>query len=67
MTLPITINQQPFEVPEGATLMQALETFGAKPPFAVAVNLQFIHRHLYEQTPLQPGDRIEVVQPVAGG
>jgi sulfur carrier protein len=63
----ITINQKPFELPEAATLAQALEAFGATPPFAVAVNLNFVHRHQYGETRLQPGDRVEVVQPVAGG
>lgn len=63
----ITINQKIVELPEAATLAQALEAFGATPPFAVAVNLNFVHRHQYGETRLQPGDRVEVVQPVAGG
>lgn len=63
----IIINQKSFEVPEGATLEQALESFGAKPPFAVAVNLGFVHRQDYASTRLQPDDAIEIVQPVAGG
>jgi sulfur carrier protein len=63
----ITINQKTFDLPEGATLMQALDAFGARPPFAVALNLNFVHRHQYGETRLQPGDRVEVVQPVAGG
>ncbi len=67
MSIPITINQKAYDLPDDATLAQALEAFGAKPPFAVAVNLQFVHRHLYGQTRLRAGDEIEVVQPVAGG
>lgn len=67
MSIRITINQQTFDLPEGTTLAQALETFGATPPFAVAVNLQFVHRHLYGATRLNAGDAVEVVQPVAGG
>jgi sulfur carrier protein len=63
----ITINQKTFDLPEGATLIQALDAFGARPPFAVALNLNFVHRHQYGETRLQPGDRVEVVQPVAGG
>ncbi|MGZ8217738.1 sulfur carrier protein ThiS [Methylomagnum sp.] len=63
----ITINQKTFDLPEGATLTQALEAFGATPPFAVAINLNFVHRHQYGETRLQPGDRMEIVQPVAGG
>jgi sulfur carrier protein len=63
----ITVNQAAYELPEGASLAEALEAFGAQPPFAVAVNLQFVHRHQYAETPLHEGDAVEVVQPVAGG
>jgi sulfur carrier protein len=63
----ISINQEPYELPEHATVAQALAAFGAKPPFAVAVNLNFVHRHEYGETTLKPGDRMEIVQPVAGG
>lgn len=63
----ILINQKPFELPDGATVAEALEAFGARPPFAVAVNLNFIHRHQYGEIRLRPGDRMEIVQPVAGG
>ena len=63
----ILINETPFELPDGATLAEALHAYGAKPPFAAAVNCSFVHRHQYHETALRPGDRIEVVQPVAGG
>ncbi len=63
----ISINQTPLELPEGATLAEALAVFGAKPPFAVAVNLSFVHRQHYAETRLQADDQVEVVQPVAGG
>lgn len=63
----VIINQKPFELPDGVTLAQALDCFGARPPFAVAVNLGFVHRQEYAHTSLKDGDRIEVVQPVAGG
>mgnify|MGYP006269488401 CR=1 FL=1 len=63
----ITINQKPFEVPDGATVEYALTEFGAKPPFAVAVNLGFVHRQNYAEFKLQANDSLEIVQPVAGG
>ena len=63
----ILINQKPYELSDGATVAEALDAFGATPPFAVAVNLNFVHRHQYGETALQPGDRMEVVNPVAGG
>jgi len=63
----ITINQAPFELPEGATVGEALARFGATPPFAVALNLEFVHRQRYGETVLQAKDVLEIVQPVAGG
>jgi sulfur carrier protein len=63
----VIINQKPFVLPDGATLSQALETFGAKPPFAVALNLSFVHRQDYANTRLKADDQVEIVQPVAGG
>ena len=67
MAMQITINQQPFNLPVNATLADALAAFGAKPPYAVAVNLSFVHRQDHATTRLNNGDTIEIVQPVAGG
>lgn len=63
----ILINQQAFQVAENASLQEVLDQFGAEPPFAVALNLCFVHRQSYGDTRLSAGDEIEVVQPVAGG
>ena len=63
----ITINQTCLECPEGTLLLDVLERYGAKPPFAVARNGAFVHRHQYAETRLEEEDVIEVVQPVAGG
>ncbi len=40
----IHINQRPFDLPDAATVTDALAAFGAKPPFAVALNGQFVAR-----------------------
>lgn len=63
----ILINQQALELAEPAMVADALAAFGARPPFAVAVNGQFVSRTRYAAQPLAPGDRLDVVQPVAGG
>ena len=63
----IQINQTPLSLPEQATLADALSLFGARPPFAVAVNGEFVSRGLHAVRTLQPGDKIDVVHPVAGG
>lgn len=63
----IQINQQPLSVADSATLADALSAFGAKPPFAAAINGQFVPKTQYAARQLAHGDKIDVVQPVAGG
>lgn len=63
----ILLNQQPLALPEGASLADALALQALRPPYAVAVNTQFVPRAQYAARPLQDGDRVEVVSPVTGG
>lgn len=63
----ITLNGQALALPEGATLADAAQISGVQPPFAAAVNLQFVPRTRYAQTPLQSGDQVELISPVTGG
>lgn len=63
----VFINQQPRQLPEQATLADAVEAHGASGPFATAVNTQFVPRAQYAQTPLRDGDQIEIIAPVTGG
>ncbi|MEM5426072.1 sulfur carrier protein ThiS [Paraburkholderia sp. EG287A] len=63
----IHINQKPITLPEGATVADALTAFGARPPFAVALNGDFVARTQHGARSLQAGDRLDVVSPVAGG
>ena len=63
----IHINQKPITLPEGATVSDALAAFGARPPFAVAVNGDFVARAQHAARALQAGDRLDIVSPVAGG
>ena len=63
----ILLNQQPLVLAEGASLADALALQSLRPPYAVAVNTQFVPRAQYAARPLQDGDRVEVVSPVTGG
>ncbi|HEV3105770.1 MAG TPA: sulfur carrier protein ThiS [Trinickia sp.] len=63
----IQVNQKPLTLPDGATVADALAAFGARAPFAVAVNGQFVARTQHTARTLQTGDRLDVVHPVAGG
>ncbi|CAN7185249.1 sulfur carrier protein ThiS [Trinickia sp. LjRoot230] len=63
----IQINQKPLSLPEGASVADALAVFGARPPFAVALNGQFVARAQHPARALADGDRLDIVHPVAGG
>lgn len=63
----VFINQTAHQLPEGATLADAIALLRARPPFAAAVNLQFIPNSNYAQHLLQSNDRIDIIAPVTGG
>lgn len=63
----VVINQTRHTLPEGATLVDAIELLQARAPFAAAVNLQFVPQTRYSQTRLQHDDRIDIIAPVTGG
>jgi sulfur carrier protein len=63
----IFINQIPHELPEGATVADAVAALDARAPFAVAVNTTFVPNTRYAAHLLQPGDRVEIISPVTGG
>ncbi len=54
-------------MPEAATLADAVTAAAIAPPFAAAVNGQFVPRTAHAATPLAAGDHIDLVQPVTGG
>ena len=66
-TIHITLNGQTLELPDGTTLADAARASGVQPPFAAAVNLQFVPRAQYNQTLLQTGDQVELISPDTGG
>lgn len=66
-TFTITLNGQPLALPTGATLADAAQASGVQPPFAAAVNLQFVPRTQYAHTLLKAGDQVELIAPVTGG
>lgn len=63
----ITINQQTVELPDNATVADAVAAWQAKPPFAVAVNTEFVPKSRHAVHTLAEGDRMEVIAPVTGG
>lgn len=63
----IYINQAGYEVADAATLLDVVALHQATPPFALAVNLQFVPKPQYASWPLQADDRIDIIAPVTGG
>lgn len=63
----ITINQKPHQLPEGATVLDAVAALAARAPFAVAVNTTFVPSTQHARHLLQDGDSVEIISPVTGG
>jgi len=63
----ILLNGEPRTLPSGATLADAIALLDPAPPFAAAVNRDFVPRSAYAGRALQPGDEVEVIRPVTGG
>ena len=63
----ITVNQIEYDLPNQSMISDALMLINAKPPFAVAVNLNFVPKTQYDQFALNENDQIEVIAPVTGG
>jgi sulfur carrier protein len=63
----VHINNQPHELPSGATLADAVAVLQPSAPFAAAVNMNFVPNTRYHDTPLREDDRIDVIAPVTGG
>ncbi len=63
----VLINDMPYTLPEPATVADALAAMNAVPPYAVAVNREFVPRSAYAAHALKNDDRLEVIRPVTGG
>jgi len=63
----VWINQKSCELQQGSTLRNAIGLAHISPPFAAAVNAQFVPKTLYDQTLLNDNDKIELIVPITGG
>lgn len=63
----VFINQILHQLADGSTLADVISLLETRPPFAAAVNLQFIPKSSYAQQVLQADDRIDIIAPVTGG
>lgn len=64
----LTVNGQPFEVPDGSTVRALLERMElGQSPCAVEVNKRLVTKRLHAEHALAEGDTVEVVTLVGGG
>ena len=63
----VIVNNQVHPLPEPRTLAALLLLLSPPAPFAVARNAEVIPRGTYEECHIEPGDRIDIVHPAAGG
>jgi sulfur carrier protein len=63
----ILANQIPRELPSNSRITDLLTMIEAKPPYAVAVNLQFVPKTRHAEYVLQDNDQVEIIAPVTGG
>ena len=63
----VIVNGQTHPLPEPRTLAALLRLLSPAAPFAVARNAEVVLRGAYEDCRIQPGDRIDILHPAAGG
>jgi sulfur carrier protein len=63
----VIINQVEYDLPSQSVITDALSMIYAKPPYAVAVNLNFVPKTKHIEFCLNENDQIEVIAPVTGG
>ena len=63
----ILANQIPRELPSNSRITDLLTMIEARPPYAVAVNLQFVPKTRHADYVLHENDQVEIIAPVTGG
>lgn len=63
----VIVNQVEYDLPSQSLVSDALALINAKPPYAVAVNLNFVPKTKHTEFVLNENDQIEVITPVTGG
>jgi len=63
----VIVNQQVRELAPASKVSDLLTVLDAKPPYAVAVNFQFVPKSQHAEYVLQDNDSVEIISPVTGG
>jgi len=68
VSMKLTVNGEPMDVPAGLTVDGLLSHLNIKREYtAVAVNREITPKSAYGSVTLGDGDRIEIVRPMGGG
>lgn len=63
----LIVNQIERDVPENSSIDDVLLLIDATPPYAVAINYEFVPKTKHAEAILHEGDEMEVIAPVTGG
>ncbi|MFC6883041.1 MULTISPECIES: sulfur carrier protein ThiS [Actinomadura] len=63
----VIVNGEPRELPDGASVAEAVAGVTASAGVAVAVNDEVVRRSAWDATTLNEADRLEVLTAVQGG
>ena len=63
----VIVNQVAYELPSQSMISDVLSLINARPPYAVAVNLNFVTKTQHGEFLLNENDQVEVIAPVTGG
>jgi len=63
----VTVNGEPRDLPDGATVADLLCQLGLTGPLAVELNRQLCSKPRHADTILKNGDQLEIVTIVGGG
>jgi len=63
----VIVNQVEYELPLQSMISDVLSLIDARPPYAVAVNLNFVPKTQHSEFLLNENDQVEVITPVTGG
>jgi sulfur carrier protein len=63
----VIANQIPRELPSNSRITDLLTMIEARPPYAVAVNLEFVPKTRHAEYVLHENDQVEIIAPVTGG
>ena len=63
----VIVNQVEYELPIQSMISDVLSLIDARPPYAVAVNLNFVPKTKHSEFLLNENDQVEVIAPVTGG